>query len=218
MAASSPLQLKGPQNRFRLSPAYNVGIVIPLGQGSGAITDPSDFVNGNGNAFSVSYITSALNPANLGPGASPFSVNQFQQFSYSLVNGAIAGIGVGSITDTPDIVAGVGVAAVGGIGTITDSADIVIGVGSVTIYTGLVMPNLVGMNLMQGVGVLENMGLITFYGWWYQGNYPITVNWQINPLQPGIITAQSVPANTSYTANAPLTLTVNQYPIAATFP
>jgi hypothetical protein len=80
------------------------------------------------------------------------------------------------------------------------------------------MPNLVGMNLMQGIGVLENLGLISFYGYWYSGNYPVTVIWQINPMQPGIITAQSVPYGGNLAVNGALTLTVNQYRIAVTFP
>lgn len=82
----------------------------------------------------------------------------------------------------------------------------------------LVLPNLIGLELYDGIAVLEEAGVLVPTKIGYFGTYPITVEWQQSPVTGGTILNQLPVAGSGAKANQLMTLTVSQYPVSVSFP
>lgn len=97
--------------------------------GSGAISEQSDTVLGTGSVAATLRLVSSLNPSNLGPGFSaPFNLNQFKPLQQGSTSKP-AIVGLGSIAESSDAVAGSGAQSLSGSGAIQESNDTVSGAG-----------------------------------------------------------------------------------------
>jgi hypothetical protein len=89
----------------------------------------------------------------------------------------------------------------------------------------MLMPTVTGQLLADAIALLQSSGVLVPASIGYFGTYPISAKWNratikngaISPI-PGIVTAQSISAGTNVSANTPVILTVNEYPIAVVFP
>lgn len=83
----------------------------------------------------------------------------------------------------------------------------------------LVMPNLVGLEIYDGIEVLELSGVLIPGKIGYFGTYPVSAVWVQSSIAPGTILTQSIIAGTGIpTVNPSITLTVSQYPMSVSFP
>jgi hypothetical protein len=83
----------------------------------------------------------------------------------------------------------------------------------------LVMPSLVGLELYDGIGVLQEEGIFVPAKIGYFGTFPISVIWQQSVVAGGTILAQSIPAGSGVSSiNPSMVLSVSAYPMSVAFP
>lgn len=80
------------------------------------------------------------------------------------------------------------------------------------------MPNVVGLELAAAQLALQTAGVLVPASIGYFGTWPITVKWQSTNKPPSTITAQSPSSGQTVAANAAVTLTAAEYPIAVVYP
>jgi beta-lactam-binding protein with PASTA domain len=80
------------------------------------------------------------------------------------------------------------------------------------------MPNLVGLELWDAIGVLEEVGIYVPSKVGYFGVFPISVIWRQSSVAAGTVLLQSIQTGQNVKPNFPITLTVSDYPISVAFP
>jgi beta-lactam-binding protein with PASTA domain len=91
--------------------------------------------------------------------------------------------------------------------------------GGIPIPIGrLVLPNLVGLELYDGIEVLQAAGVYVPAKIGYFGTFPISVIWQQSNIEPGTILLQMPIAGTGAVINELITLNVSAYPVSVAFP
>jgi hypothetical protein len=79
------------------------------------------------------------------------------------------------------------------------------------------MPDIIGMNLQEGLQALEDAGAVDLAALGYFGTFPVTVVWRQG--KPADIITDQRPFATQFLApNSPITLTVGEYVVAVAFP
>jgi hypothetical protein len=91
--------------------------------------------------------------------------------------------------------------------------------------TGLIMPNVVGLNLWEALDALQVAGILVPSKIGYFGTFPVSVDWisQLPPTpvdlaQDFIVCAQSVAPGAAATVNQAITLSVYEPPTGVVFP
>ena len=92
--------------------------------------------------------------------------------------------------------------------------------------TGLVMPNLVGLNIWEAMALLQSVGIFVPSAIGYFGTFPISVQWIPVPVPPSpydlkqdfIVTAQSLAAGLRAQVNQAIMLTVYEPAVGVAFP
>ena len=80
------------------------------------------------------------------------------------------------------------------------------------------MPNVVGLELAAAQLALQNAGVLVLASIGYFGTWPITIDWIRSNTPPSTVTAQNPASGASVAANAPVTLTVSDYPVSVAYP
>lgn len=77
-----------------------------------------------------------------------------------------------------------------------------------------VMPNLLGLPYPAAQVSLQSAGILVLSGVGYFTPSPVTPLWQRSRQPPSTVLAQSIAAGSVTAANAPLTLTLAQFPMS----
>lgn len=78
------------------------------------------------------------------------------------------------------------------------------------------MPNVVGLRYAAAQFALQQAGVLGPLG--YFSTFPISAQWQQSLSPPSTVLAQSVASGNAIAGNAPLTLTLAEFPISVAFP
>lgn len=80
------------------------------------------------------------------------------------------------------------------------------------------MPNVVGLEFPAAQLALQAAGVLVPSSIGYFGTYPVSALWQKSASPPSTVLAQSIASGNTVSANAPVTLSLSQYPIAVVYP
>ena len=76
------------------------------------------------------------------------------------------------------------------------------------------MPNVIGLEYAAAQLALQTAGVFVPASIGYFGVWPITEVWQRSSQPPSTVLAQSIAAGSQVAANAPITLTLAQFPMS----
>lgn len=81
-----------------------------------------------------------------------------------------------------------------------------------------IMPQVVGLEYGTAQASLQAAGVLVLGSIGYFGTFPISALWVASKAIPSTVLAQSVASGATVAANAPITLTMSEFPISVAFP
>jgi hypothetical protein len=79
------------------------------------------------------------------------------------------------------------------------------------------MPNLIGYDYEDAFLILQQVNIFNPQALGYFGAFPISIIWTFGP-KPSFVLGQSIAAGLPVATNAPVTLTVAEFPMGVAFP